>query len=956
MRSLAFIALAIKRLGNKVGLTCLLILSFALTIGLLACVPMFTDAVGKQIMQEEITRRIKTQNAPPFPLRILAMPRTLGTLTLEEAEHAQQWVAQLVERELRLPIASLFVQLDSPAFYLQPRPGDTRYEQSTLGTAQVSLSPGIAERIEIVAGEPIRDEVRAEYLNVWVERSYADELAVQPGEVYQLADPTRRADPVQVRIAGIWQARDPADRFWPNTPARLFNKKFLTTTEQYRAHIYPTGYQKAYFTLWYFVLDDTKMSLGQAERYIKALGNIERELDQNLPIVRMDLAPLAELEKGQQRKIGLSAILFGFSLPLIGVLIYFMASVSTMVARFQRQEMATLASRGSGRLQILALVTMEILILLAVATPLGLAMGWFLAHVMSSTRSFLHFAPGPPAEVHLASVDWRLVGLGMAVSAISRWVPSALATNLTVVTYEQWHARRREFISSMRFLPLGLLVFLTIYTYRQLALKGSLNLIGLQPGDPSFDPLLLLAPSLFLLTVPFVAAELFALLMRPLTWVGKLLRSAAGFLGCMSLGREGGQYRTPVYMLVLCLSSGVFFASLALSADTWQVDRRRYEVGADLTFEVRDLSALAAMGTSTGEIMRDSGDKIATSAPEVLQLDAFTLPISEYQRIEGVRAATRVAQYEAAIVANQRIPKGRLLAIDRLTFPQVIYFRSDYAPDSLGGLMNRLGAIRNGVLLPRKLAEEMQVAEGDRISVRVMVGEEQWQLFDLVIAGTFDYFPTMTGDGEPLLVANLEDLQNEAGGGLPWGVWMRLEPEADVQEILNAVLRMGVVPAYPRDLRLRLERDQQQLERVGTFGMLSVCFLAGAILASLGLLVYSMASMMGRTIRFAIWQAIGLRRSEVMKVVSVEYLLTLLYSLVAGTAGGILASRLYVPLLRLTDSPAVPIPPFVPLVDWQRALLMATSIGLGLVVVEAILLVRIARTRVFEVLRMGTRE
>ena len=38
----------------------------------------------------------------------------------------------------------------------------------------------------------------------------------------------------------------------------------------------------------------------------------------------------------------------------------------------------------------------------------------------------------------------------------------------------------------------------------------------------------------------------------------------------------------PVFLIVLCLSLGIFFASMGKSADTWLVDRRSYEVGADL--------------------------------------------------------------------------------------------------------------------------------------------------------------------------------------------------------------------------------------------------------------------------------------------------------------------------------------------------------------------------------------
>ena len=120
-----------------------------------------------------------------------------------------------------------------------------------------------------------------------------------------------------------------------------------------------------------------------------------------------------------------------------------------------------------------------------------------------------------------------------------------------------------------------------------------------------------------------------------------------------------------------------------------------------------------------------------------------------------------------------------------------------------------------------------------------------------------------------------------------------------------------------QSLRARLGADRQTLERRGLFGVLTVCFAAGAGLAGLGLLVYSLASMPGRSFRFSIWQALGLTRTEVMAAVWIEYLITLAYGIVVGTVG---------------------------------------AMAVALVLVEVVILVRVARMKAFEVLRMGTRE
>jgi putative ABC transport system permease protein len=81
--------------------------------------------------------------------------------------------------------------------------------------------------------------------------------------------------------------------------------------------------------------------------------------------------------------------------------------------------------------------------------------------------------------------------------------------------------------------------------------------------------------------------------------------------------------------------------------------------------------------------------------------------------------------------------------------------------------------------------------------------------------------------------------------------------------------------------------------------------------------------------------------------------LTLAYAVAVGVGLGVLASQLYVPYFPLTDAPGIPIPPFVPFIDWQRATWMAVAVSITLVLIVGGIVIRVARARIFEVLRMG---
>ena len=951
MRFLAFLSLAGKRLKYRAGLTSLLILSYALTVGMVVCVPVFADAISKQVLQEEIEQKTKTQGCPPFAVRFYAMPgANVGDkMSLEDAAYARDWLRDALVRETGLPVKLVYTQKEGRVLYLQPKPGDTRYDRKILGVAQPVLVEDIEQHIRIVAGDPFGEVGTSDQFVAWIERKYADSLAIQAGESYDLSIPWHKEiEPLSVKIAGIWEPLDPHDPFWYENPDAGFMDRLLTTEAQYRQYILPLTPWQTYCNYWYYVLDDTRMSFGHAERYIKALETIEREVKKRLPTAGMDFSPLRELKQGLQRKTSLLAVLFGFSLPLVGVLVYFMASLSTMLVRLERQEVAIFSSRGTGRLQVMGVMLLETAMLLVLAIPLGILSGLLLARWMGYSQSFLKFVPRTPIQVHLAALDWRLIGLAAGVNALARLVPSWSATQFSIIAWERWSARRQGALGVARLLLMSLLVAASAYAYYRLKRIGSLGLIGLKPSDPSFDPLLLFAPSLFLLAVAFLASELFALLMRPLAWWGKLQSGATGFLSLISLGREGGQYRTPVYLLVLCLGTGVLFASLAKSADTWLVDRWQYEYGADLTFKPRDFPP------DTSPILQLSPSQ-ASTGQEMEEIRALQVPLSEYERIEGVRKAARVAQYRATIAA-QRIPNLFLLAVDRLDFPQVCYYRADYSALSLGELMNRLGSKPDGVLLPSFIADRLQLHEGDQLPIQFRIGTDTSAPVQFTLVGTFDYFPTMLSEQRPVIIANLDYIQMETGGNLIWDIWLRLEPGADGERILQDITHMGVTPLSSKILAPKIRREQERLERVGIFGMLSICFLASAFLVGAGLVVYSLASLLGRGFRFAVWQALGLSRPEVFRVVSLEHLLMLLYGIVSGTACGLLAAHLYGPYFRITENAQVPVPPFISLIDWQRTLWMILAVGSALILMQGGVLIHVARMRVFEILRLGTRE
>jgi putative ABC transport system permease protein len=705
------------------------------------------------------------------------------------------------------------------------------------------------------------------------------------------------------------------------------------------------------------VLEDARVNLDRAPFYLERLAEISREVAARLPGGTMEQDLAYYMNRGQERKAALSLVLLGLMMPLVAIIMVFISAVSTMLARMQAQEVAMLMSRGMRRIQVLGLTLVEVSLLLVAALPLGLGLSLILARLLGYSASFMRFVPRVPLTVSLASLDGRYLLGAVGVTLISRLALSWGASRRSIVAQERENARSSPMLGATRLLLMGVLVAATYYSYFRLIQVGSLSVVGFQPGEEGYDPLLLLSPSLFLLVGPMLLSELFVWLLRPLAWISPLARGVASYLGLMDLGREGGQYRMSVYMLALCLGFGVYCASLARSADTWILDRRRFEMGADIVLRPESLAEMARRYNMPIDQAR-------------VELDtAALLPISDYEAVPGVAAASQVGEYEASVRLGGLLEPVQMLAVDRYRFANTGYWRADYAhaalgggTESLGALMNRLGVAPNGLLMQADLAERYGLALGDTLEVSLVLDPESTaplrasMTFEL--AGLLDYFPTaLEPTRRPVVVADLNYMQLQSAGSLPFAIWLRLEPGVDAATFLRALpLGLRLAPEYMFNLQELVEKDASRMERVGIFGALSISFLAGALLSALGLLVHTAAAQRRRALRFAVLQVLGMDRPTLAGTMLLEYGVTLGYSVLTGIGLGIAASELYVPLVHLSGSRGVPIPPYVPIIDRPMAAVLGGVMALTLLAIEVGLIRALMRSRVFETLRMGTRE
>jgi putative ABC transport system permease protein len=286
--------------------------------------------------------------------------------------------------------------------------------------------------------------------------------------------------------------------------------------------------------------------------------------------------------------------------------------------------------------------------------------------------------------------------------------------------------------------------------------------------------------------------------------------------------------------------------------------------------------------------------------------------------------------------------------------------------------MNQMAADPNGILAPNTWLTEQKLSVGDtlRLSITTGVAGESIPL-EARIVGAFDLFPTWYPESGDILVGNLEELFLKAGAEYPHEVWLGTAPDVDPETIVYAVRGFSILLDQQADQSklvqnglntivndwssadLNIRAEQRRPERQGLFGLLSVGFVASALLTVLGFLLYALFSFRRRSIEMGMLRAIGLSMQQMTSLLAAELAFLVLLGIGVGTALGVFASRLFVPFLQIGASAQSQYPPFQIQIAWlsiaQIYILFALLFFAALSALSALLV----RMKIFQAIKLG---
>ena len=911
--------------------------------------PMYSDAANRSLLQHEL-QTVPNRSAFSFFYHYVKGSSVEGA-DWQDYFALNQYMETRYTQDLGLPYRSDMHYVKSDLLQVFPvRDGEYELRDQPLLRSYLGFIDRMEEYISIVEGGlPAQDSSEGsngDVVDILASQEFAVEAGLQVGERYTLFDPSVRTPnggimrlEVPVRIAGIWIPRAEGGARWLLPPASFANV-FLVPKERYVGEIGARVPHALTDVGWYRVVSGDSVRAEDVDRFLRRVNYVDRQIKNLIPTTYLELSPVSALRRYQLSASAQAVLLLLFSIPILGLVLYFIVLVADSTVKRQQIEISILKSRGATTGQVFSIYLLQGATLGVVALAIGPLLGRAVAQLIGGTRFFMTFEAQTPLQIEATTISMTFTLVAIACALFATVLPAMGAARLAIVEAKQEISRRQRRSFWERSYLDFLLLSIAGYGYYLLKTQGRIAFLQPNvPTDPLDNPLLFLAPALFILAVALVAARLFPLIATGLSLLWARLGGVSMLLAFYNLARTGRVYTSLLLLLILTTSLGTFTASMARTLDANLVARIFYEVGADVT-----LTEGAALR------MLPSDDDAAADAEE--EFVWINLPVDEHRQAPGVKAATRIGEFPVSTRVGSRLVNGRLFGIDRNQFPEVAYFRRDFADASLGALMNALALEYGGVIVSQSMLDTLGLQVGDSIALSGLVSASN-ATFDFQIVGAMEYFPTVYPEDGEFFVANLNYIFSLLGHEVPYRVWLATEEAIDPEQLTSSLDDLGYRILAIEDAHSELAEEQARPARVGLFGFLSVGFIAVAMLSVLALVIYSALSFRQRFIQLGILRAMGLSTSQLVFSLGGEQVMVTTAGIAAGGYLGLLSSYLFIPFYQIGYDEADLIPPFVVQIAWNDVAQLVLAMLIMVLAAAIGTLWLLVRMKTFQAVKMG---
>ncbi len=924
-RLVAIVVLSAKRGINNVRMLLLPLIGLVVAVSLVTSIPLYAHGTLERLLHQKL---FPSENRPIGAVWLRHVEQVSSHATPAEYTALNDYLSRNFAGLVSIPELRYvqYVAGDSYVFWPANNTGFVPTNQRHYGV--VAWQSDLVKHVKIVQGQAFTDAPTPAGRDIPVLMNAAtaanEGLAVGDRIIYSDAD-KYNPNGAFLHVVGIWQPIDANDPYWLYDPD-LFSTTLFVNQADLFGRVFRQLPNAPHEYSWYGVFDANQIHSVTVREVLSGLDELTFRATQLMPGTTINSQLPSALSDFEDTAALLNVLLVILSIPTIVVSLYYVSSTIGLTIDRQRNEIALLKSRGAATLQIVGMYLIQGLLLGGVALIVGPLVGMAIAELMGDSYGFLLFAQRPPIPIWLDPETVRYALGAVALSVLAALLPAIGAARHSIVTYKQEIARTRLTPLWQRYFVDVLLLAMAGYGYRSLTQTQSV--ISFAPVSFTqnqatlfIDPLTILVPSLAIFGAALFFVRIFPLLSAGVSLIAGLVAGAPIVLALRQIARTPRQFSSLVLLLTMTLALGTFSASAARTIDRNFSEKVYYGEPADLAV--------------TEKWDFDPDTQVYHEPP----LTAHEVP--------GVVAWSPWNSYTVVPARDSTRTKDQLLAIDRLTFPAVGWWRSDFADEPLGGLMNALGISPDAVLVDQAFLTKFQFHVGDIVTLNF-----QDTPVDFYIAGTIKEFPTLYPDQSFIFVANLSYINDQIGLA-PYKSWYKLDSNVGAGTVVDELKKNGLVPIDIQNSRSDVNLGRTDPQRTGLFGTLSIGFVVAALLTVLGFFLYSFLSFERRLLQMGILRAMGLTVRELFGLLMFEQIYLILLGVAVGTGLGVYAGDLFIPFFQISTGFQNAIPPFVVTTAWPDIFRIYILLGVMLVfgLVGTATLIR--RMKLYRTVKLG---
>lgn len=927
----------LQKISSKKWLMLCLFIGNVLLIAILCCIRMYSDAIRQRTLSRKMN--IYMEEHQEYPMRltmnasltVVSKKRHNGALVKEAATMAAQ-----MSETTQIPYKEFVEHFNISA---KAVPELARNNKKLNLSLQLGFLSNLEQHSEVVDGSFYQDEAHDGIISTVVSEKMIASSGLILGEILDITNiKDSTGKPIKVRIDGIFKNSKATDPYWVESPSSYDNMLFMS--EELFKEIFVNFEQPTYAMRgrWYLLFDYHNLDVEHVKQLLEVTQVYSSFVQQQTAVtMEENYSEILNTFLLENDKTG--ATLWVLQAPILVLLIAFISMVSRQILSLEEAEIAIYKSRGISKFQILRIYTGQSLLIGLASCIMGVPLGGLICQLLGLSNAFLEFVGREALNINF----FRLPILLDCCIAI---FTSTIVTVIPVFTYADasivGHRQRKESKHKMPFWQkFGLdFVLLLIACYGYYNFNGKVEELKAQVlAGGSIDPLLYFSSSLFMVGAGMVMVRVIHYLVRFLFRIGRRIWSPALYASFSRVIRTRNHQNFLIVFLILTIALGIFNAQTARTVNANDESNIRYRLAADIVLQ---------------EVWPDNSSVVEADSTNTISLTYQEPDFDKYLKLEGVISATKVYEGIASADGNNEV---RLMGIDTKEFGETAWFPDNLLDSHWYNYLNAMATSPYGILVSDNFRAEAGYQLGDTLYYTVD-GTQTWG----IIKGFAQYWPGY----EPtrkityrdrefevpnyLIIAHRSQLQTLMGV-MPYKVYLKTTGETE--KIFRYLLENGIELEEYKDATQILIDHKNDSVLQGTNGMLTVGFITVLLLCIIGFLIYWILSIKARTLQFGVFRAMGMSMKEIMVMLINEQFFITGFSVAAGVLTGLVASKMYIPLIQIAYLNEENILPMEVVSEGRDTYRILIVVAVMIVLCIFVLGNMIRRTKIAQALKLG---